>query len=524
MQANLPTTQSRPGASAWHWLAPLLGMLLIGIYFSARFGGQWAESDTATFAQFTREIVASGQLVPSGEAAYPNGFAFQAISAMLVALTGADVVALQQVIYPLLAALVVLPAWLTYRELTGSARGASLATALLLTQPEFLFVMLRSSHEKITRTLMLLCLFWLVRSFKLRDQPWQFAAHVALFYITAFAFIASNNLLAHSFIVAVATALLCGWLIERRSGAGAKPDRLTQRLRYAVAVCLGLVYVFTFYAYPPAQHDLLVLQSVGQRIAALLLDVQTHTTNSYAQIETGWVNLPVYFLVSLANWLLLAGSFAIWARQGWRWLRHRAAPATQEARLLWLFYGAFAFQGGLSIVADASGALGSNLQHRLFPSFSIVAVALVGAALASWRPARLPRWGLVAAIGCVSLLSVLKATNEPLLSNKWTFYRQDELAALRWSDAHLTDATVWSEFDERLSVAFLTTQGESANRNRFVGYGFDPGTRSLLVSDTTRMRGGRLGRALPLPWDALQVYDDGLTQLFHLRPLSQYQK
>ena len=503
-------------------------MLLIGIYSTARFGGHWAEADSGTFALYIRDMLSAGRLIPDGRAAYPNGYAFQAISVMIISMTGMHVAALQQVAYPLLAALLVLPAWLAFRELTGSERGAALATMLLLTQPEFLFVVLRSSHEKFTRVLMLLCLFWLVRSFKLRDRPWPFAVHVGLFYLCTFAFIASNNLLAHSFIVAIASALIAGWLIEWRSSAKAQQsDRLTQRLRYVVIICLGLVYVFTFYAYLPAQHDLLVLQNIWQRLAALLLDVQSQATNSYAQVEAGWVSLPIYFLISIANWVILAASVIIWLRQGWRWLVQRSALPTQEARLLWLFYGAFAIQGGLSIAVDASGVLGSNLQHRLFPSFSIVAVAMVGSALASWRPRQFARAisaGVTGAVACVSLLSVFKATNEPLLSNKWTFYQPGEVTALAWSDRHLHDSIIWTAFDERLAVAFATTQDVPSNRNHFLGTTQPANARDMLMSDVTRFYSSRMGYTVPVAPDALQIYDNGQAQFYHQRPLTPYQK
>src|SRR5215470_3519017 len=188
------------------WIGPLLYMLFVGLYFVGRYGRQWAEADSTTFINVIRPIIQEGRLVPVQGALYPNGYAYQAISAFIVGLSGIDLVTLQQIGYPLIAPLVVLPAWMLYRELTGSARGATITTILLFTQPEFLFVILRSSHEKFTRTLMLLCLYLLVRSFKLREQPWLLTKHVALFYIVTFAFIASNNLLAHSFIFAVASA------------------------------------------------------------------------------------------------------------------------------------------------------------------------------------------------------------------------------------------------------------------------------------------------------------------------------
>jgi cation transporter-like permease len=525
--------RAAPAAYTWLWLGPLLFMLAVGLYFVSRYAGRWAEADTATFTQYIRQLLQTGRLAPVGAQVYPNGYAYQAISAFIVATTGLDVAALQQLVYPLVAALIVLPAWLLYRELTGSARGAALATMLLLTQPEFLFVSLRSSHEKFTRTLLLLCLYLLTHSFKLRNRPWAFAIHVGLFYLCAFALIASNNLLAHSFIFAVAVALALAWLLERR-GSTTRGNALLQRLPYAMLICLGLDYLFTFYSYPPAQHDLLVLRNIWERIAALLLDVQTRSTNPYIQVAEGWVSLPVYFTVSLANWLVLGVSFAIWARQGWRWLRTGQAPSTPTALLLWLLYASFALQGALTVAADASGALSSNLQHRIFPSFAIVAVGVVGARvpeILAQRPDRRYRYGLAGAIACLAVLAAFKASNEPILSNKWTFYRDGELAAIAWSDAHLRDATVWTEFDERLTVALMTARGElldrsgtSANGNRFTGHDRSATVREYLLTDVTRLRASRLREPLPAPADALRVYDNGMAELYHARPQTPYQK
>jgi hypothetical protein len=525
-------TQSLDEAKYWYWLGPLCFMLVLGVYFVARYSGNWAEADSATFAKLNRNFVETGQLVPALGPVYPNGYAFQSVTAFIVALTGLDVTVLQQVLYPLLAFIVVLPAWVLYRELTESNLGATLATILLVTQPEFLFVILRSSHEKFTRTLMLLCLFLLVRSFKLRDRPWALAAHIVAFYLLTFAFIASNNLIAHSFIVAVIIALVLGRIMDRRNPNRQKTDRgVVNRLPYVAAVSLAIVYIFTFYAYPPAQHDLLVLENVGQRIAALFLDVQTTggqgATNAYTQVQSGWINLSAYFLVSIANWIVLAVSFVLWVRQGVRWLWQRELPHSQAAQLLWLFYAAFAAQGVLSMVSDASGALGSNLQHRLFPSFSIIAVAVVGEALARWRPrkrfAPMLRYGLAACIFGIAILSIFKATNEPLVSNKWTFYQPAEIAALDWGNAHLKGSPIWTEFDERLVVAFDTVRGDLANGNQFQGYGAQTATRNRVVTTITRLRSSRLGAVLPLPPDALLVYDNGDAQFYHLRPETPYQ-
>lgn len=512
----------------WLWLGPLLFVGIISAYFVLRFNGRWAEQDSAQFAKFIRAMVSDGRLVTTSSAPYPNGYGFQAISTFLVTITGVDVSTLQRMIYPLTAAFVALPAWVLYRELTGSARGAALATLLLFTQPEFLFVILRSSHEKFTRTLLLLCLFFLVRSLQLRHRPSLFATYIALFYLAAFAFVATNNLLAHSFIFAVAIALMLGWALGKRNASlRQQHGHLLSRLQYATLICLGLVYLFTFYAYPPAQHDLLVLQNLADRIAALFLDVQTQPTNAYAQVSGAWINLPAYFLVSSANWIMLGASFLIWIRQTWRWIIRREQPPTAMAWIVWLFYTAFAAQGALSILADASGALGSNLQVRIFPTISIAAVAMVSAWLAQWRPQRFVatiRTALTIGMACLAVLSMLKATNEPILSNKWTFYRPSELLALTWSDAHLRNDQIWTELDERLAMVYITEQGRSANGNGLYADDRNPDTRSLIVTDITRLRSSRLQRPIPLPPDALRVYDNGEAQLYRVRPRTPYQR
>ena len=193
------------------------------------------------------------------------------------------------------------------------------------------------------------------------------------------------------------------------------------------------------------------------------------------------------------------------------------------AWLLWLCYAAFAVQEVLAIISDASGALSSNLQLRLFPSLSMIAAAMVGNAWAQWQPRVQTAWirrASLVAFFCVSILSVMKATNEPLVSNKWNFYAPDELLALQWGDAHLQHSALWTEFDERLAAAYLTAVGGS--KSIFTDK-VTLTTRDMLSSDITRLRSERIDRPLPIPPDAFEVYDNGQAQLYHLRPLTPFQ-
>jgi hypothetical protein len=492
-------------------------------------------------------LVRAQQLLPAGEAVYSHGYAYQAVAAALCALTGLPVAAFQQLLSPFLLAVLLLPlAWVTYRELAGGAAAATLATLLLLLEPEFLFVVLRGSHEKITRTLMLLALFLLARSLRLSRRPGRFAAYVLLFHAAGYGIIASNNLFGSSFVAAIALALAAGWPLARRWGAGSLEvaSDLSRRLLYSVCVLLAVAFVFTFYAYSPAAHQLGLYREVWHKVAVLLLDLgqARPVGDPYAAVAGGWVNLQVYLLVSLANWLLIGVSLSIWLRQGWRWLGRGIAPESHTAWLLWLLYGAFGLQGVGAVLTDFSGAIATNLQHRAFASFSVVAAAAVARGVTPllgpqgrgragyWRTAG-ARPLLAAGAGCLAALSILKASNEPALSNKWTFYEPPEIQALRWAGGHLRAATIWTEFDERLLAAYqlVVESGDPrpptlAGGNRLDAFVPKPGGRDFLITDVTRRRAARLGTALPPATTQLRTYDNGAAEIYHLVPSTPYQR
>jgi hypothetical protein len=524
------------------FVLPLVYGLAVATFFVLRSLGRWTENDTASLASAISGVLRAQRLLPSDGTAYVNGYAYQALMVFLAHFTGLSVPQLQQLLAPFLFVLILLPvAWVAYRELTGRAATATLAMILLLLQPEFLFVSLRGSHEKVTRTLMLLALLFLARSFRPGDHPGRFAVNVVLFYAAGYGIIASNNMFGTSFVAALIVTLLASWLLSYVSPAGVAPlgRRLTGRLLYSTVILLGVAFVFTFYAYPPATNQLNVYEEIWKKVTVLLLNVggeEAPAGDPYGLVVAGWISLPVYFLVSLANWLLIGASAVFWVRDGWRWLVRREAP-TPAAWLLWLLYAAFAFQGVLSVAVDFSGAIASNFQHRAFASFVLVAAPITARGLISLlgRPvaslpgrAALHRATLVALaalVGCLSLLSLFKATNEPLLSHKWMFYEGQEMQALGWATANMRNATIATDFDERLTTAHLLAVTSSLpvsqrfpGNNSLAQYRRNPAARDFLISDTTRRRAQRLGFPLPAVADQLLIYDNGTTQLYHLVP------
>jgi hypothetical protein len=507
-------------------------VLLVATWFLLRYAGRWGDSDTFAFARHISAILESANIIPPGNL-YPNGYGFQSLAASAMQISGLSMPGMQVFAAGLLAVWLVFPAWLLYRELTGTAAGATLAGIILFVQPEFLFMVLRGTHEKFTRGLMFLCLYFMVRGLRSSRRPAFFTGLLLSFYLVSYGLIAFNIFQATSFILAIGIALGLTWSVIRLHKTSSQVAGFAlRRLAFAVVTMLAISFIFVFYIYPPAQHSLFILESISERVARLFLDVEnTITGQSYQYINFGWVSLPVYFVITIANWLTLLGSVIIWLWWTWRWFRSGYQPQKLHELLLWSFYGAFTFLGVLSILVDISGTVIGNLQHRIFPTFIMLAAPLVSWWLVTQSPSslRVRRFlfsGLGVLIGLLALLSTLKATNEPLVSNKWTFYLPAERDAIHWADSEMQEGSyTWVSFDERLMTA-LGARGESSlPADIYLDiYDVDTSTTDFLISDLNRRRSLRLGVPLPFEADSLITYDNGQAQIYHARSRTPFQK
>jgi hypothetical protein len=513
--------------TTWLWLALLAYAVLVCTYFVVRTGGQLAEHDTAVQAAAVESAVAAGSLTPAAGVLYPNGFVYAAISAAVIAFTGAGVAAIQQVIYPLMSALLVVPAWALYREVAPRRNGglaAGIAVAVLFAQPEFLFFVLRGSHERFLRFLILVALWLLIRSFRFDGRPGLFAVHVLLFYLTAFALIATNTFFGVSFLLAITSALVLAW------GASALPlafgftvSVLARRLAVATLAIAGLAFLVTFYLYTPASHGLGQVNVLARRTAQLVTTTDTGTS-PYAQVVSAWISPQVYFVLASSDYVLMLTSAAAWLWLGGGWLLGKSRPVGAHEWLLWLLYTAFAMQGALAVLVDRTGLMGANLQHRSFPSFAMLAAPLVAGA-AVRLPARLPlaRWLGAGALSIFAVLALLKATNEPLLSNKWTFYNPTELLPLAWADVHARESGVWVGLDERLRSAYDIAVGPSPRGNWWDIARPDAGVRLYAVTPLIALQSRRFRQPLPPVSLANRIYDDGSSLVYRARPTNAFQ-
>src|SRR5687768_76012 len=78
---NLSRAEDSPGLSAGWALGALFSFaVVIGAYWTFRYGGRWAEVDSAVLSLAIRSMSAEGSLQPASGHYYPNGYLFGAVS------------------------------------------------------------------------------------------------------------------------------------------------------------------------------------------------------------------------------------------------------------------------------------------------------------------------------------------------------------------------------------------------------------------------------------------------------------
>jgi hypothetical protein len=190
-------------------------------------------------------------------------------------------------------------------------------------------------------------------------------------------------------------------------------------------------------------------------------------------------------------------------------------------------------QVGVGIAIDAAGVLGANLQLRLIPVFMFIAIPISSSAVvhlldrAAGRPLlrQCLRGGLALTTIAFTAFSVLKATNEPLLSNKWTFYSTAEAQAMDWLAIGVPQGGIWSDIDERLrEVDLFRSPPTEAAASRYPTLLPPERLDVVMLSRITRERMARLDVPLPDLPDMSELYDNGLVQIYRRLPRTPLQR
>ena len=520
----------KAGSARPYLLGLALYALLVAAYVGLRFGWRWLDGDAALLTTAAQNTYVEGTLVPT-VGAYYLGYGYATLNTFLAQVGGVPIEALQVYVQGFLLVLLVPVSYAAFRALLGDAATAALACPLLFLQPDFLFEALRSSHAKFTWLLALTMLFVLARSFEVAGSGRALAPRVTMFYLLAYGLITSNFFFASSYIFALGFAFLGGWVLARWRRRGLDAEENLRRLLYVALACSILVFLFVFYLYPPSLWMASFFKSALDRVSGFLLDVETGY-NPYLYVQTTWVNPALYLVLSSLSWLVLGLSFANWAHKAWALLGHRETLPPGQF-LLWLLYTGFALLLALGVFLDRAGALSANLQVRLFPHLMIVAIPLAAEMVSrivarAWRRGKGARLVAVAVLAAGGLFfsgaSIFKATNEPLLSNRWVFHSRAERAAIEWAGPRHATNRVWLGIDDRLRM-LPRLYGDWPRSGLEVYTGRQAGNRyDLLLSDLMEKHAARLGVLLPEVRGRLLVYDNGGAALYHARAKTPYQR
>jgi len=527
------SSASRPRTPARLLLAVLLYALLAGTYFVFRYQGRWSDPDTTNLTLATAVVSEQGTLSPDQEI-YALGFAYQSVLTLVATVTGFDLVPSQFLVFPFLAAFLSVSAFVLYRELTGSMVAGALATLLLFLQPDFLFVIFRGSHEKVTWAVAMTALFLLAKSFKAAQQPRRFAMFVGLFYLASLALFSSNVFFGSSFILVVGFSLVAGFLlmhVSRNRGPESSLHNALQRLVYAVSSLAVVWVVVVFYLYEPASRVILEFDRGVNRAAAVALGMQP-AFDPYASVRTGWTSNTVYLGLVLPSWILAGIAFLLWAGNGFSLLRSREPLQFSSHYFLWLLYGAFGVQFAAGIILDRSGGIAGNLQQRLFPLLMLMSFPMVTSAISRYwsRPTvllrhKLPVVGISLLVVWACVASLLKATNEPSLGNYWIFWTVPEDRAVYWIENHLGYRDVWLGLDGIRLSSHADSEGFGTESGNFPDtWALEERTRHILVSDLDKALSTRRSAPLPDVREANRVYDSGTVAQYHRRPRTPYQR
>lgn len=519
---------SQPIGQELQSLITILGVSLsFGAYFVLRYGGHWGEVDSVAFAGMIARLPEDGHIIYAG--AYPHGYAYSVWAITLSYFSDLRVGELLRWYTPIIGNLFLgLFAFANFRRWLGSDRLGLAAASVLFLVPELVFTVSRGNHEKLTVTLTLLALLSLLRGFmEIQGGNWsRFVAWLGVYYLLAFVLVSLNVFFGSSFIVVSTLAVVMAWSLMRIAPRRMKNFRRpVERLTLRVAASWLLVLLVMWYIYPLGGQNLNVLKTALAKLGVLVLSLEP-LSNPYTTGITDWSSVAVYRTISSFRWVLLVGSFVSWVTLLWPTFRNLDRSALPKMFLLAL-YGAAGLQMALAIPIDLIGLEeGANLQVRVYTYFVLFAAPLFVLGLQRlirrWPFTRSP---VTLAVAFFAICSLLKATLDPMVSNRWIFYHPAEVEAIQnWATRH-ANQSLWVGPDTRLSDGYLMEHSLGLPNYNSLDIGTpSPQTYHALNSPLKQANDRAWGyTASPLLLEQ-QVYDNGIAQIYHRTPRTPLQK
>ena len=566
------TKQLRVASSRLPW-KPLSLIVLYGffthIYVYFRYSGLVADSDVGGITKTIQALQNQGTIFNDYQ--YSNGFGLQIIVASLSNITGLTI---QRVLILPTGFLFIITAYLLFVELIKSRRIALLSSFLLCLQPDLLFITSRGSHERYTFFLFLAAFLMLVRLSRSSRDNTKFSLYLALFLLTIFSLATLNSWITMIaiFLVVLASAIclvlhklgrmaslssskiwlatiLCiplyylitsyvyptSGLMQREIVSQWKRVLISTNGGLIVPIALGLAFLMTislFFRFQVAKllgnwtlgsfqkmrvhrgFQLLLYGIIALLLLAYILGVYIFSVSS------GVLCFPpkTWLFLTLFNWIIIpfsgVGAINILRERN----RDRASFPISYSMLLSLYLSSFLLLL-LAIFVDRviKAGAGQNYELRVFPYFMAFAILLASVTI-SKRLHRFGKWQRITKIGLVILVvilsanSLLKSTNDPIVSDKWIFYSQGEKIAMDWLESTFVGkATLWAGLDRRIRSAFYYNSSfPGVHKVKFTDL---EGGKYYFISDTIRKRAERFGFSLSFVERYDQVYDNGKVQL-----------
>lgn len=524
--------RSQDGELTYLWLTLWVG-LASGLYFVLRYRGHWGEVDSAIFTQMV------GSLPDWNRIKYPNnyshGYAYSLWAASLSMVWNVDIAELQRWVMPLFGnVFLALFGYVAFKRWLGSAKLGLLAATSLFLVPELIFTVSRGNHEKLTATLTLLASLSFLRTFQLSKDisKWSVVASwVTVHYLIVFTLVSLNSFFGAMFVYAslisygLASAVLWFFPAARRD---LRP--VMRRFTLLATTSVMVMFIVQWYVYSS--------EGESSRILATILDGfgtvrETGEANSdpYALVQNDWVSRRVYNIVSSFRFVLLGLSFPTWFVLLVRALtRLRKTPV--ERLFLLTLYGSFGMLLALGVAVDFLGlSAGSNWQVRIYTYFSSFAVPLFVLGVHGMRTLLsrlLPRVWVKHAFAVLMVVfivcSLLKATLDPIVSNRWIAYKVTEMRAIDfWFDNRGND-TLNVGGNMRLYFGYVMQYGWRPGTRGALETGLSPRAPHLVRSTVNSANAVAWGMPVPAVLLDDWIYDNGETQIVHRIPRTPFQQ
>lgn len=509
------------------WVLFCLGIFYAS-YLVIRYRGLWTENDTAIF---THDAILTARYHSFSFATqYPHGFGYQLWLAMMHLTTGLSTGFINTTILPFVGvSLAMVLAYVTYLELTEHLALSELSTLLILVVPDIMFTLLRGNHEKLTIILILAGVYTLVRLLK-SDS----AKERLLWEVAFYALMATNGVVNDYFTVVLIWGLLAylliGGIFAWRTGLP-KTSTLRHVVRLII-ISLAIIALDIGLIFPLAQTDIQLLIQTVQKVATLFT-TQKAASNPLSAPVQQWADIPIYLVVSAFRWVTVFGSCLVWIVMVVIPLRRKESLPISLLIMISM-YAATATLVAIAVPIDLSGSpAGSNLEVRNYTYFALFALPFVSLGISRLVPStrvRPKRQKTAHVVGAVLIpiflvMSILKATLDPAISNQWILYSPGEKQAVTFYLSHRGSApsTLWAGPDQRLrNVAATWWPGSTP---WYVTGGGQPTAAYPLWLWSPNIAANSVELKDPLPDFHGQnlVYNNGQAKIYAPRPASPFE-